>query len=67
MSKKDFQAIARAIHGERGALSLDSAALETVNVLTRALADVLQASNPRFDRARFVETCETERCKGMAR
>ena len=69
MSKKDYQAIARAIHEARG-LTATAEKLDPgsgINRVAHLLADVLAAENPRFDRARFVEACETGRCKGMAR
>lgn len=76
MSKKDYQAIARALFenapgfltpAEREA---DGNHAETPQYamwrkIVRGLADVLQADNPRFARARFIEACETGRCKGM--
>lgn len=100
MTKKDYQAIARAIHettGERCSApipltfdrcmrlftklsggttgcpvhglreSISRDPLDMRDNLIRALADVLAADNPRFDRARFVEACETGRTKGMPR
>lgn len=72
MSKKDYQAIARAIYGTRR----NVAETKTENLTPRELAkwavgnvasrvaDVL-ASDPRFNRALFLEACETGRCKGM--
>lgn len=71
MSKKDYQAIAGAVH------EVHSAAFRTApagvsegtdwfaHAIADRLADVLQADNPRFDRARFIEACETGKCKGM--
>lgn len=63
MTKKDYQAIARAIHRVRQ----DSHPETTITAVTDALADVMAADNPRFSRERFVEACETGRCKGMPR
>lgn len=60
MSKKDYQAIA-------GAIWLASRASErvlTADVIER-IADVMARDNGRFDRARFIEACETGKCKGM--
>lgn len=65
MSKKDYQAIARAIFDQR---RLDGGLANTVSVLsclTDRLANYLACDNPRFDRAGFIEACETGRCKGM--
>lgn len=69
MSKKDYQAIARAIYSARedhaNRSQWESEVKETVSDLTSRIADVLAADNPRFDRSRFLEACETGRCKGM--
>lgn len=66
MSKKDYQAIARAIYAAReDMLPRDSTAEDVRMFIASELADVLAADNPRFDRARFVEACETGACKGM--
>lgn len=72
MTKKDYQAIARAIYAERVAWEPSDAseqvhAYRALEEVTSALADVMAADNPRFDRARFVEACETGRTKGMPR
>lgn len=62
MSKKDYQAIARAIHEAR------IAPVEPVTAgIVRRITDMLAADNPRFDAARFREACETGRTKGMPR
>lgn len=69
MTKKDYQAIARAIHETRensaNYSAWDDEVREVVGDMTARLANALAADNPRFDRARFVEACETGRCKGM--
>lgn len=62
MSKKDYQAIARAIHGTR---RISAERPWDGERMISAIADVLAADNPRFNRALFVEACETGRCKGM--
>lgn len=73
MTKKDYQAIARAIHAQKaggpdGGDTLDTRSrFEVWGDVRDAIADVFAANNPRFDRARFVEACETGRCKGMPR
>ena len=72
MSKKDYQAIARAIFAARAQV-LDSAvgdatgafARRALNIMQEHVASALAADNARFDRALFVEACETGRCKGM--
>lgn len=68
MSKKDYQAIARAIHEvkTRADVRPDSGALAALLADTvDALSDVFATDNPRFDRERFLEACETGRCRGM--
>lgn len=68
MSKKDYQAIARALYMDRadfqGVLS-DAPPIEVARIIAERIADTLAADNPRFDRARFIEACETGGCKGM--
>lgn len=64
MSKKDYQAIAKVIYMERDAWGFSDIreqepALSALDHLTRELADMLQADNPRFNRALFLEACET--------
>lgn len=60
MTKKDFQALARALH------SCKYAGDEVVaRTYIDAIADVCKASNPRFDRERFIEACETGTTRGM--
>lgn len=77
MTKRDYQAIARAIHeaaqpgnppGSDWACEIFPTSAEGMrqDIIGR-IADVLAADNPRFDRQRFVEACETGRCKGMPR
>lgn len=70
MSKKDYQAIARAIHGVRQlhpafTQHFDGKDYSAADTLTSYLAAVLAADSPRFDRARFVEACETGTTRGM--
>ncbi len=66
MTKKDFQAIAREMHKMIEAARTTTATPEqTARYCAARIADVLQADNPRFDRARFIEACETGKCKGM--
>jgi hypothetical protein len=62
MSKKNYQAIAAALNEVKGVDHREAWA-----VIVNALADVLAASNPRFDRSRFIEACKTGTCKGMPR
>ena len=69
MTKKDFQVIARAIYRAR---KDDAEQWEGnirgnigITVVVREVANALAKANPRFDRERFVEACETGACKGM--
>lgn len=59
MSKRGYQAIARAIHGERASVPPTVEVALAFERIIAALADVLDDGNPRFDRARFLEACET--------
>lgn len=59
MSKRDYQAIARAIHGIRTRPERDESELDVLDVVTGELADIMAAGNPRFDRNRFTYACET--------
>lgn len=69
MSKRDYQAIARAIHdvyvGNDSYFQGQPGGSDPVSRIKLAIADVLAQDNPRFDRARFIEACETGSCKGM--
>lgn len=64
MSKKDYQAIARAIHRTHQEVPGPGASLVLRNVADN-IAVVLSIDNPLFDRARFIEACETGHCRGM--
>jgi hypothetical protein len=50
MSRKDYEAIARIINS----LALTDAKRES---LGQQMADYFEATNPRFDRERFVKAC----------
>lgn len=96
MSKKDYQAIARAIyqagapicsaadglgqcrrpfillsgdvygcaiHGIRDSIERDGD--RVAEDIAEAVANVMAADSPRFDRARFIEACETGSTRGM--
>lgn len=69
MSKKDYQAIAAALYHVRSYHSklqvnqIDPIALQ--DDIVSAIANVMAAGNPRFDRFRFMEACRTGKCKGM--
>lgn len=69
MSKKDYQAIAAAlyrVHQEDiPAPGFPPQPAVRFDMVIGAIADVLAQGNPRFDRERFIEACETGRCRGM--
>lgn len=68
MSKKHYQALARAIHERRTlakGIQNEVSRLSHYTELTSTIADVLAADSPRFNRALFLEACETGKCKGM--
>jgi hypothetical protein len=57
MTRKDYVALAAAINGVRQeAIRCDGYAANIPSVVD-AVADVLAADNPLFDRDRFVEAC----------
>jgi len=63
MTQRDFQAIARAIYQSRLLVGLpfgESDEDQQWTAVRDAVADVLAASNPRFDRARFVRRARRE-------
>lgn len=69
MSKKDYVAIAAAISGERmptpkvmqpGDKDALSVHHNTLDLISRSIANVCERSNPRFDRARFLTACGVE-------
>lgn len=56
MTKKDFEAIARAIYG--GRCTADSVGqLSMADYIARSVADVCAESNEQFDRDRFLRAC----------
>lgn len=68
MSKKDYQALARAIYTARVEMLSrkgPDGTLDTLDSVAGHVALHLAADNPRFDRARFIEACETGTTKGM--
>ena len=67
MSKKHYQALARALNSVRRFAPYSGGQEHMLSEVVREVADVLAADNPRFDRARFLEACETGTCKGMKR
>lgn len=71
MSKKDYQAIAGAFYATRVFEDASRKHADAMKAQWRAsvefVAEALAADNPRFDRARFLEACETGACQGMRR
>jgi len=67
MTRKDYVALAEALHGAKPVpMAYQSAeAWEIGNVYWRecmiAISDVLAADNPRFDRERFIKACQGEK------
>ena len=57
MSKKDFEAIAAVLAKFRG-VDASASIGSTAAAITLDLADVLAASNPRFDRERFFRAAQ---------
>ncbi len=57
MTRKDYQLIANTFAKFAKIQDLDQSINWTGADLARNLADALQADNPRFDRARFLEAC----------
>jgi hypothetical protein len=79
MTKKNYQAIAGALYAVRvkdPAPSVMLAPSDQADKASRraqwrecvsAVAGVLANDNPRFEVSRFLEACETGKCKGMRR
>jgi len=65
MSKKDYQAIARAIYTATQEEAGSTEAVLGIEHVRNNISDYLASDNPRFDRERFIEACETGKCKGM--
>jgi len=70
MSKKDYQAIARALYRAKQdtmAVGQHEGTDGFQGILTaeRHIADTLAQGNPRFNRSLFLEACETGTCRGM--
>ena len=63
MSKKDYQAFARVLYEFQDTNRTVRAQL--TSEIARRLADVMAADNPRFNRDRFFEACETGKTRGM--
>lgn len=57
MTKKDFELIAATIKDGIGINRANSAALATQQRIAERFATELAATNPRFDRERFLKAC----------
>lgn len=57
MTRKDYVALARAIHGAQPEPAASIELKQWERVWYR-IADVLEADNPRFDRQRFIDAVE---------
>lgn len=67
MSRADYQAIAAAIYEQREYRMASEPVQTALDGLVERLVLVMGEDNPRFDRNRFIEACETGSCKGMKR
>lgn len=73
MSKKHYQALASALYDARSTVENPPVpcdyrigdGLVALGHAVSNVADVLARDNPRFNRALFLEACETGTCKGM--
>ena len=66
MSKKDYQAIAAALYLEKPDRQ-KPCGVDRHNQWTRGVNAVMNAlaeGHPRFDPERFIEACETGKCRG---
>jgi len=55
MSKKDYEAVAKVIRDERGNWEGEGQVGLALSYVASALASTFAASNPRFDRAKFLD------------
>jgi len=60
MTRKDYVALAEAIAGAFP-ITENSTPIIAWRLTMEAIADVLAADNPRFDRERFVKACQGEK------
>jgi hypothetical protein len=56
VTRKDYEAIASCIRGEREGWSQPEPRI-AVSRIARHLAEIMAADNPRFDRKRFLAAC----------
>ena len=57
MTRKDYEAIARAIARSRGHWAAVDVAVHAIEATAGQIAVTLAADNPRFDRERFLAAC----------
>jgi len=57
MTKKDYEKIAKVIHGQKVRYMFDAQSQAVVYDLAEAIANSLAQDNPRFDRERFLKAC----------
>jgi hypothetical protein len=57
MTRKDFELIATTIHNNYSLDENFTRASEYWELLAKKMAKALQATNPRFDEARFLRAC----------
>ena len=60
MTRKDYEALAKAIYGsliQSGSLTDQDRFAEQHSVVVCRVAEVLERDNPRFDRELFVKAC----------
>jgi hypothetical protein len=75
MTKKDYQAIARALFESRqfSDPKIERRDMQGMWAVLQweatqdSISDTLAADNPRFNRALFIEACETGTCKGTTK
>lgn len=60
MTRKDYVLLAAALHRTKPEVNCDLTAQWEIDV--RAIATALANTNPRFDRARFLEACGVSSC-----
>ena len=59
MSKKDYELIARVLRSRVGYFTSRDGQ-DALAIVARDFASELQTTNPRFDRARFLQACGVE-------
>ena len=58
MTKKDYELVARAFRIVKGSIKVTEYDAETaLDLASIVLADSLEKTNPRFNRAKFLEAC----------